>query len=252
SDLVLNGPLYIDNALSTRRLRFASGHSYLPDATTPDFESANADLDRAFVLAAQRDTSDRHTTTLGIDGKLTIQLYPNAANDSEYWRYARSGYGTQALALFNAQEDVVLLRQVENSASPSLGYLQYLREEVGDSDSDGLPGWYEHYSNSDDNLSSDKDQLLGGVSRLDRFDNFDDISDFLVDSDGDGLSNGEESGGDEYKNDSNNDGLNDNVGAGIIGSNDDDNDGLANFEEINIYGTDHNLADTDSDGVSDY
>lgn len=252
SDLVLNGSLYIDNALSTRRLRFASGHSYLPDAITPDFESANADLDRAFVLAVQRDTSDRHTTTLGIDGKLTIQLYPNAANDSEYWRYARSGYGTQALALFNAQEDIVLLRQVENSASPSLGYLQYLREEVGDSDSDGLPGWYEHYSNSDDNLSSDKDQLLGGVSRLDRFNNFDDISDFLVDSDGDGLSNGEESGGDEYKNDSDNDGLNDSVGAGIIGSNDDDNDGLTNFEEINIYGTDHNLADTDSDGVSDY
>ncbi|KZY71100.1 hypothetical protein A3737_12180 [Oleiphilus sp. HI0065] len=278
--LDLDGPLLVDNSLSNKRIRFGSGHIYLP--ATSQFLAANAESELKFTQALQVGSTDLQTVTTNRQQQLVIKFIPDPNAPNDYWSYTRDGFVQNPIVLIAAQEDAALLSAYDDPSSPSTGYIKFSRFQVGDSDSDNIPGWYEEYAGFDDANAGDANTMLGGQSVLDSFDAYRDISNYLVDSDSDGLSDGREA--DElssalagYKVDSDNDGLTDqqelefgsvNPGSCPLdpdefnsdsdpndvsdGNEDCDSDGLTNLEELNLYGTDIFDADKDGDGVNDY
>ena len=277
--LPLTGPIFVDDSLSQKRIRFGSGFSYLP--LTGQFESSTADVDARFSFAVQTDDAAKHTVLVNDKQQLNITLVPDENNASEYWSYTRDAFAVGAIGLAKVQEDVALLSLEADSTSPSKGYLKYTRTQVGDSDADNVPGWYEEYAGFNDSDVSDAAMMLGAQSLLDSYNNYRDISSYIIDSDSDGLSDGEEadlfaSSLSNFNVDTDKDGLTDKqeIQFGVIdpgacpldpenynsdgdpnniadGKEDCDGDGLSNVEELNFYGTDMFDDDSDGDGVSD-
>jgi len=128
---------------------------------------------------------------------------------------------------------------------------------------------------TDNGGMNDGGEVQAGLDPLDGTDD-----DYLIDSDGDGLTNGQEreeiffdplkpgndnvdwdgdgledGRPDPYDNDTDDDGLEDGVEYLITGSNplsvDSDRDGLTDLEEVKVHGTDPNSVDTDNDRLSD-
>ena len=281
TDIQLSGPLFLDTSLTARAIRFGSGDLYLPDAAPARFELAASTLGKAFDYAGQATTTDKHTVFFTPERALEIKLFPDASNSTEFWSFKRDAFAANMLSLDIVQEDAVALsfKPRALTSSPVGGELLYQRVQVGDSDSDDLPGWYEEYSGLDDAVAADATDAsleLGGQSRLSLFNSFSDISEYLFDSDGDGL--GDKFEEDEfgnisfaYKVDSDGDGLTDKQELDLAdpaeynpnnadsngnsigdGDEDADSDGLSNIEELNVYGTDLSNEDTDADGVSDF
>ena len=113
--------------------------------------------------------------------------------------------------------------------------LEFEVMNLGDSDEDGIPAWWEvKYGLSDqDGTDIYFDLDLDGVNNLDEY---------LV-------------GSDPTQEDSDNDGLNDydelNTYSTSPIDSDSDDDGLSDDDEVNTYGTDPNLTDSDGDGFDD-
>lgn len=106
----------------------------------------------------------------------------------------------------------------------------------GDSDGDGMPGWWERHFNLNPRGATDA----------------------ALDSDGDALTNLREYqiGSNPRRADSDDDGLLDGVETNTLGTDprsaDSDADGLSDGDEVKRYATDPRQADTDADGTSDY
>ncbi|MFX0065887.1 MAG: M28 family peptidase [Candidatus Hermodarchaeota archaeon] len=130
--------------------------------------------------------------------------------------------------------------------------LTYPDQLTKDSDDDGIPDIKEFYENYSDIMDTDGDGLSDG-EELSRG-----LDPLNPDSDGDGLMDGEEINtyfthpGDP---DTDDDGLTDGEEILIYGTlptdDDHDKDGLKDGVEVNTYGTDPLIFDTDSDGLSD-
>lgn len=112
-----------------------------------------------------------------------------------------------------------------------------------DTDSDGLPDYYEivHVGTNPEEIDSDKDGLtdwqevyMTGLSPINQDTDGNGILDGDEDSDGDGLTNIEE----------------EKLGTDMSLT-DTDRDGLSDYNEVNCYGTNPNEIDTDGDGVED-
>ena len=127
-----------------------------------------------------------------------------------------------------------------------------------DSDSDGMPDYWELQFNLDPTDSGDAnlDLDIDGLSNLEEYLNR--TRPDLSDTDGDGLdddSEVNEHGTDPIVQDSDQDGLTDGNEINLHGSDpnqaDSDQDGLNDGIEVNTHLTDPNLLDTDSDGLGD-
>jgi len=144
------------------------------------------------------------------------------------------------------------------------------RVPVGDSDGDGLPGWWEYFYGGGLNESLVATDLYDGISTyLQAYQNGSDITAYVRDSDTDGLSDAAETCADrrcivnsDQDHDFLNDGLEVSLGYdlndadsddnGILDGNEDfDGDTLSNRAEINTYNTDPAQQDTDGDGIDD-
>ncbi len=128
----------------------------------------------------------------------------------------------------------------------------------GDSDGDGMPDWWERKYGYDSTNSGDaaNDDDGDGLTALQEFQAVTDP--FDIDSDDDGLSDGEEVNtyfSDPRKVDSDGDGLNDSDEVNLYFTSptlpDSDGDTLSDGMEVNSLGTDPNAADTDGDGMDD-
>ena len=290
SDIALEGPLMVDHSLNSKRVRFGSGHIYYSMDLAPSFGNENDDLFQPFRSAVQFSAFGDQSAYILTNGNLVLSLYPNVNNPAEYWRLEEQLFEPSVVHLSPAREDLVSLSWYQDDKSSLGGYLRFQRVEIGDSDSDGLPGWYEQYTGLDDSNAADATDVnlaLNGLTRLAHYTAYTDISSYLVDSDGDGLSDGLEVelfgvGTNVYDKliDSDFDGLTDfqeynatgqlndtgdsanfnplefntDAPANSLsdGAEDFDGDGLTNFEEFNVYGTAFNKLDTDADGLSDY
>ncbi|MGL1958674.1 MAG: PQQ-binding-like beta-propeller repeat protein [Colwellia sp.] len=129
---------------------------------------------------------------------------------------------------------------------------------LGDKDEDGLPRWWEELYGLDDDNADDAqlDSDLDGLTNLQEFALK--TNPTVVDTDNDGLSDGEEVNG--YGTlpliiDSDNDGLTDGVEVNDYGTNplsiDSDEDGLTDIEEVNVHQSNPLSNDSDEDGLLD-
>lgn len=179
------------------------------------------------------------------------------------WRQVTQPERDAAVYMAPAGRDVLIISKDPSANSVSALGFEILA--VGDSDNDGLPGWWEA-------LSGTQDDVIDG--------RVEDNSDFLipgdpqgrtyerayqqytyprvgVDSDGDGLSDAHESvyRTDLYNPDSDSDGLND--WAEVVQWQtepldiDSDSDGLSDGYEVNVLGTNPLSVDTDINGIQD-
>ncbi|MFX1253415.1 MAG: M28 family peptidase [Promethearchaeota archaeon] len=130
--------------------------------------------------------------------------------------------------------------------------LTYPDQITEDSDEDGIPDIKEFYDDYSEIVDTDEDGLSDGEELSQGLDPLN------PDSDGDGLMDGEEVNTyftDPGDPDTDDDGLTDGEEVftyNTLPTNDDyDNDGLQDGAEVNIYGTDPLISDTDGDGLSD-
>ncbi|WP_156492618.1 hypothetical protein, partial [Oleiphilus sp. HI0080] len=131
--LDLDGPLLVDNSLSNKRIRFGSGHIYLP--ATSQFLAANAESELKFTQALQVGSTDLQTVTTNRQQQLVIKFIPDPNAPNDYWSYTRDGFVQNPIVLIAAQEDAALLSAYDDPSSPSTGYIKFSRFQVGDSDS---------------------------------------------------------------------------------------------------------------------
>ncbi|WP_188150275.1 PQQ-binding-like beta-propeller repeat protein [Teredinibacter waterburyi] len=126
-----------------------------------------------------------------------------------------------------------------------------------DSDSDGLPDWWEGGSdlNRNDSADASSDNDEDGLTALQEYAAR--TSATIADSDNDGLSDGDEvftHGSDPLNADSDSDGLFDGeevaLGTSVV-INDTDDDGLTDFDELQTHLTDPLLSDSDADLMED-
>ncbi|MCF2857254.1 thrombospondin type 3 repeat-containing protein [Pseudoalteromonas sp. SMS1] len=158
----------------------------------------------------------------------------NVANNEQHIQLLQSNVkikGHTASGLSN--ESYTLAENSKVGRLQVIPYPLYI-DEVKDTDSDGIPDWYE---------------LENGLNIH--------VNDAALDLDKDGLSNFEEYtlGTNSNSTDTDGDGLSDYQEVKVAGvsatSADSDNDGLSDYEELSVYKTDALSADTDGDGFSD-
>ena len=256
----LSAPILVEN-FGAPRLRFASGQRYEIDSAL--WESGFARFNFSMNHLGHRVSIPRS------DAGLLIEYFTGAAEDTR-WSFMQEVSGT-VLALLPSGEDVVVLTQGESDSAYRFG-----RYALGDTDNDGLPGWYETYvlaSSQDDESLVATDVIAElGQTYLQAFQSFENIAAYIRDSDGDGVSDAAEACPlCIVKSDQDADGLLDGdeamFGPGVYafnvrdtdgnnvndGDEDFDGDGISNREELYVYqGTDPTLADTDGDGLNDY
>ncbi|MEH6471165.1 MAG: PQQ-binding-like beta-propeller repeat protein [Halopseudomonas sp.] len=189
---------------------------------------------RNIVLTKTHAFVGTHDTTYAVD----------LSTHNQVWSYAATGH----LAL--GEEGALFI-------STSDGRLIAINVG-GDSDGDGLPGWWERRYLLDDSTVSDAstDQDGDGLSALAEFTHR--TNPLVPDSDDDGLSDGDEVSlysTDPLDTDTDSDSLADYDELISFGTNpnqaDSDADGIDDAAELNTYGTDPNLSDSDGDTLPD-
>ncbi|MBU1666980.1 hypothetical protein KKC13_01060 [bacterium] len=139
-------------------------------------------------------------------------------------------------------------------------FISFTNPKNMDSDGDGLTDGMEVANGSDPNDSNDPKNLVPDSDNDGLSDIYENILGSLPnnsDSDGDGLSDGDEVNTyhtDPIKSDSDGDGLNDKyeISNGLNpNSVDSDGDGLSDGDEVNTYDTDPTKSDSDGDGLDD-
>jgi Bacterial TSP3 repeat len=292
--LELLGPIFIDISLTERVLNFGSGHVYYLDEGVPYFEGLESarSIKYAFSTLANQfddggspgvpgdDTETVHNLFLDRQNNLSLRLFIDPADAGSYWSYTKVLDNNAALGLIPVQEDVGVLQKVSgiNAGGGNFAYLEFNRVQVGDSDEDELPGWYEEYSLLDDTDAADATAVanfIQGQTRVNVFNAYTQITGYLLDKDGDGISDQQEedlflSAIFAHRRDTDFDGLTDKQeldrsdlanfdpskadsdGDGTLdGAEDLDGDGITNSDELNVYKTDIDSSDSDADGVSD-
>ncbi|MCE9616549.1 MAG: hypothetical protein K8T26_19920 [Lentisphaerae bacterium] len=125
-----------------------------------------------------------------------------------------------------------------------------------DTDSDGMPDWWEVAYFGGTNRTDASDADTDGLNNRDEFLHGTDPT--RADTDADGLSDGDEVHGthtDPHNRDTDGDGLSDGQEVNTYHSDptttDTDDDGLGDGQEVNVYNTDLNSPDTDGDSLTD-
>ncbi len=232
----LAGPVFLEELAGDRVLNFASGHRY--DLTAEQWLSTAA----SFAYGLQH---EGHQITVSAQSPLLRLVLQDTIDADSYWELNEQILYSDVLALLPVGDDVMAIsRQKQSVDETGLG-LSFQRFAVGDSDGDGLPGWWEAYAGTDDSgpneynsgvLAPGADPDLQCSRDVpytfgDMYENF--IYNPDLDSDSDGLVDYCE--------------LRDGT---VVGSADSDNDGLSDGDEL-IAGTNPLVADTDGDGLLD-
>ena len=227
--LALKPPIFADsietNAAGVDRLHFGSGHQIDPDNTAIQAERNDPAFDFGLNHQNQRVQILRNQTNLRIDSLVN--------NDPNLRWSSRTSTGLQTVvSLIPVGRDIVVAGTEETS-----GQFAFYTFELGDSDADGIPAWWENWrglSDSDATDANNQSALNPGNTNLFVYENL--VAD-TRDSDFDGLSDDQEV---------------------VEGTNpflaDTDGDGISDFDELNdapASDTDPLLADTDGDGLLD-
>lgn len=290
----LQAPMYFSNLTddagpaddSSVELRFASGHAVQFNAQP----SAEWRDDSSPYIQALEHDGHRLTIPTETPG-LLIQSFPLIAGESveeRFWAYQQPISGDSALAVIPAGRDALVISQDIKYVSDVAVNGPYLFQKffVGDSDNDGVPAWWEAYATAQvgtqevDSVTDPESldvnsNFSGGLSYLQAYLGFEDVSALIPDSDADGIQDVDEIGqcplafpNCQYLADRDNDGLLDGDEAllgtsvderdsdsnGVLdGDEDFDGDGLTNKFELYglVQGTNPIVADSDADGLSD-
>ena len=252
----LEGPILVRN-LTDGRLAFASGEVY--DALSDSWQTTES----GFRLALEH---ENHRILLPrTDDRLRLVDFPGTS-EADYSALDTELRFTPSY-ISSVGSDIIVIGQVRTGDS---NILATQRIPVGDSDADGLPGWWEYFYGGGLDESIVATDFYDGVNTyLQAYQSGSDITAYVRDSDGDGLLDAEELCGDMrciVNPDQDNDFLHDGVEIALgydlndSDSNDDgvldgdedfDGDTLSNRYEVNVLGTDPALQDTDGDGVDD-
>lgn len=256
ADAVLRAPMVFRN-LTDGFLAFASGALYDP---INDVWSAE---ESGFLFALEN--SGHRIYISQRDSRLAIQNFPDSTEDT--YRLYRQSLDFTVTDIVPVGNDVVLTGLSNDSSAD----LVFKRAMVGDSDSDGLPGWWESYFGGGDSEDLNAGDLYDDTnSYLDAYANGVDIARYLSDQDADGIVDALESCADMlcmFVSDRDGDMLKDGdevlfAGYDLLdpdsddngvqdGDEDFDNDGLSNRYELYVLNLDPTDSDTDGDGLED-
>ena len=254
ADIQPTAPFYFRN-LTDQALVFSSGDRY-----DPALDSWEA-TEEQFALALEHE--DHRVYIPENDTRLNVKSFPGGL-ESGYQRY-QMVVGNNVFKLIPVGSDVVLM-----SSDSAGSRFMFERVQIGDSDVDGLPGWWEYYYGGGLGETLVAGDLFDGVnSYLDAYQNALDVARFLSDQDGDGIADANELcpdseciltadqdgdfllDGDEvlFGFDIDDPDFDDN---GVLdGDEDSDGDNLSNRYELYVSGTDPTDTDTDGDGLDD-
>lgn len=254
-DQNLGGPLFFRN-LTDGLLAFASGGLYDPVGDTWSSDT------NAYEYAMEH--AGHRISIASSDSRLAIRNFQGASEDS--YRLYRRTLDILVSDIVPVGNDVVVTGM--SMANPSA--LVFQREMVGDSDADGLPGWWESYFGGGDSEALDALALYDGANTfLDAYQNAVDIARYVSDQDADGIVDAQESCVDSlciFVADRDGDMLKDGdeamFGYDLLDPDSDDNgthdgdedfdgDGLSNRYELYTLGLDPTDSDTDGDGLAD-
>lgn len=264
SILVTSTPKQAD--ISVDGIFYGQTNSVVPDLLTGN-HTVNVTMDGYRLDSRTVQVSENQTTTAAFDliatetGTLQVTSLPTGAAvylDDTY--EGTTSEDTGVLTLSNVRVGTQQVKVVENGYAPFTTTVTIEKDQTttltatlgsDDDDGDGVDDYYEEHG------------------YIDGFGNRHTASSALLDTDGDGLSDGDEIGemvtengktffkqrSDPTKADTDGDGLDDYLEDAIESDPlcaDSDGDGLSDAEEWNTVGTDLWSADTDGDGYSDY
>jgi len=222
----LSAPMFIEPIDGIEVLNFGSGHRF--DLTNSQWLPTSSGFSFGLAHRSHRVTVPRYSSLLKIE-------LENALDADSYWELNEQLAFRDVLALMRVGDDVLTVtRENSNTDSGSLG-IAFERFAVGDSDGDGLPGWWEYYAGTDDSGPDEFGSSIPGASSITFGEAFNQYYYSPTrDSDSDGIIDSDEIDG-----------------GTSVGLSDSDGDGLSDYEEIYVTGTNPVLPDSDGDGLSD-
>ncbi|MCW8092843.1 S8 family serine peptidase [Alteromonas sp. ASW11-130] len=210
-----------------------------------------------------------HNSQTAMDSDLTLYQEDGAQvvySDDADPDYGGSGSESGLDSFFTYEFDtagVYIIRVSTWSRSPVVAGKDYtlhvsLESALIDADGDGMSDFWEQHFGLDPGNPTDaaNDNDRDGLTNLEEF--IADTNPLEMDSDSDGLTDGDELNvyrSNPISNDTDSDGLADgdevNLYATDLLNDDSDNDGLSDGEEVNAYLSDPLMSDTDADGMND-
>lgn len=252
--LPLSDSFYLDAMGGVDSLRFTSGQQF--NLTTQQWTDS-----AIFGIGLYH--QDRRVETSYDNAQITLV----DGLGSSGWTQITQPENDAVISMFPVGSDVLIISKNMTGPASALGFSIMA---VGDSDGDGLPGWWEEIVGTSDSVSNWSDVIPGTYPRRTYGEVFQEFKypGGGIDSDDDGLLDSDELllGTNPYKSDTDGDGLSDqhevslgtnplerdSDGNGINDGNEDfDDDGLTNHQELLLSETNPLQADTDENSVPD-